>query len=152
MPAADQLTLNDEEAVNDAKAAFDALTDAQKALVPQDVKNKLDAAVAQIAKLKQGAEQQVKFVDLPENAREFSDDSQLFNVYTVGIYVDQLPENLKGASEYYLVIDKDADNDGQKDEIKLSPNPFNQNLYSAQVDATKYTQDDVNNALVKAVK
>ena len=51
LPAAADITLDNAQAVNDAKAAYDALTDDQKALVPADTVNKLNAAVAKIADL-----------------------------------------------------------------------------------------------------
>ena len=46
LPDADAITLADETAVLEAKTAFDGLTAAQKALVSQDAKNKLDAAMS----------------------------------------------------------------------------------------------------------
>ena len=51
LPAAADITLDNAQAVADAKAAYDALTDDQKALVPADTVNKLNAAVAKIADL-----------------------------------------------------------------------------------------------------
>ena len=48
---ADELTLDDKAAVDAAQQAYDALTDAQKALVGDDVKATLDAAAARIAEL-----------------------------------------------------------------------------------------------------
>ena len=51
LPAAADVTLDNAQAVADAKAAYDALTDDQKALVPADTVNKLNAAVAKIADL-----------------------------------------------------------------------------------------------------
>ncbi len=51
LPAAADITLDNAQAVADAKAAYDALTDDQKALVPAETVNKLNAAVAKIADL-----------------------------------------------------------------------------------------------------
>jgi len=51
LPAAADITLDNAQAVADAKAAYDALTADQKALVPAETVNKLNAAVAKIADL-----------------------------------------------------------------------------------------------------
>lgn len=51
LPAVDALTLGDKAAVEGAKVLFNALTDAQKAIVKQANKTSLDAAVAKIADL-----------------------------------------------------------------------------------------------------
>ena len=51
LPAAADITLDNAQAVADAKAAYDALTADQKALVPEETVNNLNAAVAKIADL-----------------------------------------------------------------------------------------------------
>ena len=51
LPASDAITLENKEAVEAARAAFDALTEAQQALVSKDAQDKLAAAEAAIAKL-----------------------------------------------------------------------------------------------------
>ena len=51
LPAADAITLENKEAVTAARAAFDALTEAQQAFVSKEATDKLAAAEAAIAKL-----------------------------------------------------------------------------------------------------
>ena len=53
-----EVALTDEAAVMAAKAAYDALTDEQKALVSDEVKTKLNNAVSRIAELKEAAGKQ----------------------------------------------------------------------------------------------
>ena len=53
LPAVDELTLDDEDAVNEAKELFDALTDDQKDVFNQKLVKKLNNAVAKIAELKE---------------------------------------------------------------------------------------------------
>lgn len=53
------VTIEDKAAVNSAKSAYDALTDAQKALVPQAKVKKLNDAAEAIAQLEKGAEDSV---------------------------------------------------------------------------------------------
>ena len=53
LPAVDELTLDDEDAVNEAKDLFDALTDDQKDVFNQKLVKKLNNAVAKIAELKE---------------------------------------------------------------------------------------------------
>ncbi len=55
LPTADNVTLEDEEAVIAAREAYDNLTDAQKAKVSQDALDKLEAAEAVIGQLNQEA-------------------------------------------------------------------------------------------------
>ncbi|MGC4377153.1 hypothetical protein WD019_09485 [Fictibacillus sp. Mic-4] len=52
LPAVNQLKLSDEQAVNDANAAFNKLTDSQKQLVSKENQNKLKAAMQKIDDLK----------------------------------------------------------------------------------------------------
>ena len=51
LPAADKITLENKEAIEAARAAFDALTETQQGLVSKDAQDKLAAAEAAIAKL-----------------------------------------------------------------------------------------------------
>ncbi len=51
LPVADAVTLNDKEAIEAARAAYDALTDEQKALVTPEDLAKLTAAEAALAAL-----------------------------------------------------------------------------------------------------
>ena len=51
LPAADKITLENKEAIEAARAAFDALTETQQGLVSKDARDKLAAAEAAIAKL-----------------------------------------------------------------------------------------------------
>ena len=53
LPAAADITLENKEAVAAARAAFDALSEAQQALVSKDAQDKLAAAEARIAELEQ---------------------------------------------------------------------------------------------------
>ena len=53
LPEADSLTLEDKDAVNEAAAAYEDLTDAQKALVSKENTEKLEAALEKIAGLEQ---------------------------------------------------------------------------------------------------
>lgn len=57
LPATEELTLENKAAVNTAKAAYDALTDDQAALVTEANKTKLTADVAKIAELQAAADQ-----------------------------------------------------------------------------------------------
>lgn len=51
LPAAEELTLENKEAVTDAEAGYNALTEAQKALISDENKTKLSEAVTKIASL-----------------------------------------------------------------------------------------------------
>ena len=51
LPAADKITLENKEAVAAARAAFNALTKAQQALVSKEAQDKLTACEARIAEL-----------------------------------------------------------------------------------------------------
>ena len=51
LPAADKITLENKEAIQAARAAFDALTETQQALVSKDALEKLTAAEDALAKL-----------------------------------------------------------------------------------------------------
>ena len=51
LPAADKITLENKEAIEAARAAYDALTEAQQALVSKDAQDKLTAAEDVLAKL-----------------------------------------------------------------------------------------------------
>lgn len=53
LPEEDALTLEDEEKVNEAKTAYDALTEEQKKLVSDGAKEKLEKAVAKIKQMKE---------------------------------------------------------------------------------------------------
>lgn len=53
LPLLSNITLDNEAAVSAAKAKYDSLTDAQKALVPEEVKNALNNASAKIDTLKE---------------------------------------------------------------------------------------------------
>ena len=55
LPAADEITLENKEAVEAARAAFDKLTETQQALVPKEAQEALAAAEAAIAKLEADA-------------------------------------------------------------------------------------------------
>ncbi len=57
LPATDELTLEDKAAVNTAKAAFDALTEEQSALVTAENKTTLDASIVKISELQAAADQ-----------------------------------------------------------------------------------------------
>ena len=61
LPAADKITLENKEAVAAARAAFNALTEAQQALVSKEAQDKLTACEARIAEL----EKPEKPTDLP---------------------------------------------------------------------------------------
>ena len=61
LPAAADITLENKEAVAAARAAFDALTEAQQALVSKETQDKLTACEARIAEL----EKPEKPTDLP---------------------------------------------------------------------------------------
>ena len=63
LPAVATLKLTDETAVNEAKAAFDNLTEAQQELVSTENQTKLADAVAKIAELKKIAEQDQQAAD-----------------------------------------------------------------------------------------
>ena len=65
LPAEDALTLDNADAVESARAAYDALTDDQKALVSEEAIAKLEAAEAQIAKLQEEANKPEAPVELP---------------------------------------------------------------------------------------
>ncbi|HWQ74717.1 MAG TPA: S-layer homology domain-containing protein [Syntrophomonas sp.] len=57
LPAVDELTVDDEDAVSDAKAAYDALTEAQKELVSSENKTKMNDAVTKIDELQSDTNQ-----------------------------------------------------------------------------------------------
>ena len=54
LPEADKVTLEDKEAVEAARKAYDGLSDAQRSYVSEDRLKALEAAEAQIAKLEAG--------------------------------------------------------------------------------------------------
>ncbi|GEM_PF-2105214 len=58
LPSKDALTTDDETAITDARSAYDALTDAQKELVPSESLAKLTDDEAQLQTLKQQADEQ----------------------------------------------------------------------------------------------
>ena len=62
LPAAADITLENKEAVAAARAAFDALTEAQQALVSKEAQDKLTACEARIAELEKPAD--LPFTDL----------------------------------------------------------------------------------------
>ena len=57
LPAVDELTVDDAAAVSDAKAAYDALTEAQKELVSSENKTKMNDAVTKIDELQSDTNQ-----------------------------------------------------------------------------------------------
>lgn len=140
LPATDKLAKEDKADVEAARAAFDKLSDDQKALVKNEAT--LKAAEAKIKELEGNTEvkKDTTLEDLGE-AKNVEDLSALLDLYNVAIYLDKLPENLKGASKYTLVFD-----DGSK--IELEKNGDSQ-LFAA-IDSKKYTLDQVKNAKIVA--
>ncbi len=68
LPAADKITLENKEAVAAARAAFDALTEAQQALVSKEAQDKLAACEARIAELEKPDEPiELPFTDLTQD-------------------------------------------------------------------------------------
>ena len=68
LPAADEITLENKEAVAAARAAFDALTEAQQALVSKEAQDKLTACEARIAELeKPDVPTDLPFTDLTQD-------------------------------------------------------------------------------------
>ena len=68
LPAADKITLENKEAVAAARAAFDALTKAQQALVSKEAQDKLTACEARIAELEKPDEPtDLPFTDLTQD-------------------------------------------------------------------------------------
>ena len=65
LPAAADITLENKEAVAAARAAFDALTEAQQALVSKEAQDKLTACEARIAELEKPVE--LPFTDLTQD-------------------------------------------------------------------------------------
>ena len=57
MPAVDDLKLDDENKVTEARAAYDALNDEQKSIVGDEAKSKLETAEKKIAELKKAKEE-----------------------------------------------------------------------------------------------
>ncbi len=94
---AETLTIDDKDAVNAAKAAYDALSDGAKALVSQASKDKLTACVAKIAELEEAANQ-------PEE--------------TTGIVVAYTQN--PGHFDYYSDATNSAYADGQLADIEVS--------------------------------
>ena len=68
LPAADKITLENKEAVVAARAAYDALTEAQQALVSKEAQDKLTACEARIAELEKPDEPvELPFTDLTQD-------------------------------------------------------------------------------------
>lgn len=65
LPEVTAITLDDETAINDAKAAYDALTDSRKGHVSAELVTKLEAAVERIDYLKNVAPVEAKITALP---------------------------------------------------------------------------------------
>ena len=60
IPSEDKITLEDEETISSAQEAYEGLTPAQRALVPDETKRALEAALAKLALLKEEQEAQSK--------------------------------------------------------------------------------------------